>query len=611
MSMSLRCLAAFVLLFCLSQAALACSNAIYVGETNAMSPNYDAACTANSVAQAASMITCSQATIVVTRERSYTAQHIAINGKTVTLIAAGYDVGCDGNQHCDVSGCHGPGVAPLLSLAGSSGANVLSITGNSDVLIDGFYINGGHSSEGGGIAFDGNGTLTITNSSISNNKADYGGGIAMTGGSAGATLSIGTGTLILGNEASTSGGGIRIEGQSRLLVLGDNILISGNSTTSTSGFGGGVEVLGPARADIGASGYGAGGVIQGNGAGNGGGVAVIENGNGSAVLRMFARDLSHPSVLSNNSATHLGGAIYLSGKTDACLFAPRIEGNTAEDGAAIYKYDSGGIYINNLIPARLGSECGPDLVSDLGGAKRCNYAANCDVINENTAQHADLSPADGSIIHVQFGELVGSRWRMQKNKGGGLIVGSQGGAFVSRCLMTDNTVTDALISYIYWGSGSTTYQSCTIANNSIGGDSVFQFSNQNLISLKYDIIEQPGVPSVYFSPYENGATITAGYIMSNDISTIPHAANPSIVQDDPHFVDAALGDYHLRSNSPALDFAPEYDDPDLDCNAYIYDLPGVSNKFGTTDLGPYETSNNDRIFASGIGDLVKPLNGCP
>lgn len=39
----------------------------------------------------------------------------------------------------------------------------------------------------------------------------------------------------------------------------------------------------------------------------------------------------------------------------------------------------------------------------------------------------------------------------------------------------------------------------------------------------------------------------------------------------------------------------------------IYDLPSMPNRFGTQDLGAYELETDDRIFASGLSDLVAPL----
>src|SRR5262249_6833722 len=67
------------------------------------------------------------------------------------------------------------------------------------------------------------------------------------------------------------------------------------------------------------------------------------------------------------------------------------------------------------------------------------------------------------------------------------------------------------------------------------------------------------------------------------------------IQQDPQFVDAAGGDYHLQASSPAIDAgtntAPNLPDKDLDNKARIG--PGnASTCVGTVDMGAYEFALN-------------------
>ncbi len=102
----------------------------------------------------------------------------------------------------------------------------------------------------------------------------------------------------------------------------------------------------------------------------------------------------------------------LSGLADACLFAPRIKSNYAEDDAAIY-YTSGtdnsgsGIYFNDGSPTRLGLDCGPDSVADLGRTRDCNAGDDtCNAVIANATQHSDTSPSAGATVFNANGDTI-------------------------------------------------------------------------------------------------------------------------------------------------------------------------------------------------------------
>ena len=160
--------------------------------------------------------------IDITREHTYTHQHLGIASKPdLTLQGWGDGVTC--------SMIRGPldfppyappdSTAPLVSLDGSSdgGGSVLHVTGTTHLTLRNLTILRGanlgsddNNSVGGGIHFDGQGSLYLTRSTISTNEAGFGGGIDVNGSSGPVALTLDANTLVISNTADTSGGGIRV-----------------------------------------------------------------------------------------------------------------------------------------------------------------------------------------------------------------------------------------------------------------------------------------------------------------------------------------------------------------------------------------------------------------
>jgi hypothetical protein len=159
----------------------------------------------------------------------------------------------------------------------------------------------------------------------------------------------------------------------------------------------------------------------------------------------------------------------------------------------------------------------------------------------------------------------------------------------------------------------TVYHNCTFAHNAIGpGWPVLDHDRTGNVSIERSIVAEPGHQTLWFTPssFVTGAFARADHLLSNDLSSFPEARNdPTLVVADPMFANAQEGDFHLRRGSPALDFSlPEFNTTTLDffsileMTMFPVDLISAVNRFGIEDLGPYEHTNTDRIFASGIGD---------
>jgi hypothetical protein len=467
---------------------------------------------------------------------------------------------------------------------------VIRIAGTSHVVLSNLEIGGADSglSDGGAIRFSGQGGLTIGASMLNNNTAKRGGGIYFSAQGGPATLTLLDGTDIFNNTASTSGGGIYIEGPARLLVQSLDTAIEFNHAETS---GGGIYVGAQARADIGAPGFN-GGVIHSNNAESGGGIAVA----GGGVLRVFGHDVTHPSSIAANIAILYGGGIYAEG--DVCLFSPDMLANDALQGAALFHNGTGGIYINAGFPGRLGTECGPESVAALGGAVLACSDFSCSSIDDSTAQAG--FGLYGAIIYAQGGELNATRLQLQNNLGGSVIQTRGTTATIDTSLVTDNFVADALISIDGSLPGSSSFIGSTFAHNTIGGASVFKAINAASIAMTRDIIAEPGHATA-----STDGPLTVSYTMSNDISTLPHNGNPTVVANDPLF--AGPFDYRLRAASPAVDFAPASGGTDLDGMPRAVDLPQEANKFGPTDLGAYELqvafacdNHADAVFCNGF-----------
>jgi hypothetical protein len=608
------------------------------------------ACTHDTIQQAIDDAGACPVIIDVTREHLYgdggfcTPQqsggcHLHVDGKSVTLQGWGDGVTCYALSQAICPTCPPASDVPLVTLDGNgSSGPVLSISSNSGpahVSLRNLSLTHGataYDGSGGGIAFAGAGSLRTYATTLANNYAGYGGAINVSAGAAGATLTLDAETQMIANTAQYSGGAIRIEGPARLFALQDHTVLEFNhalgrdpvTDSPSGGFGGGIEILGPARADIGSPGYNAAAIVSNNDAIYGAGVAAVDNGNGEAVLRLFADATGRPATIADNIGATRGGGVYLSGLADACLYASSVLDNEAADGAAIW-FDNAtsypdqldkGIFVNGAgVPDRLGSECGPETVSALGGSTQCaRNDASCNAISGNRARHPDGSPAAGAIIHAQDtagnGAFTARRVRLQGNVGAQLVyfAGLSQDMRLERCLVSDNTASD----YLFYG-GNAYVHGCTLAHDSIGAGTVFGFAESASLDLEADILDE--VPYTTFHSSED-FSLNAGYLLTNSLYGLP-SDNPSIVAGPaPQYVDAAHGDYHLAPlPQDALDFGiPGFDHTftaDLDGADAPFDLPDIPNYFGGSsylplDLGAYERTTEfwcgaaDSLFCDGF-----------
>jgi hypothetical protein len=522
----------------------------------------------------------------------------------------GYDVYCDDTPI---------GSYTEVNASNHSGNSVLEVSGNAYAYLLNLRMSGATGvGRGGGINFHGQGELHLTNVDVAGNKAEYGGGLIAEGNGP-LSVFLHHDTMIEDNQAHTAGGGIRIDGNTRLYALEPNISIIDNiaNVSSSDGAGGGLQAIGPARADLGSVN------ILRNSARYGGGVYVtVNDDNLDTAVRLMSTVPGQPARIDNNSASHTGGGVYLMSHGGAygsfgqlCGTGYEINGNTAANGSAIYA-DSDqsvvGVEVTDggIINLNDHAVCAPEPAASLG-ALPCATGSSCNAISGNTA-----TQSDGATILVQTnGAFDVERVEMRGNRGGRLIQGigvqdDDNPAFtqfvLSNCLLVDNVVGIDLIRSDRDNSTSQLRMShCTIANNTIGGQDVMTFNAP--LMLSDTILWQPGKTSLNQS---NGEPLSSLYVMSNDIGSLGNDPT-NISPADPMFANPAIGDYHLNQNSQAIDYALHAAGVDLDGKVRDIDLLPLQNRYGSVDLGAYELQTytapppaacvkSDTIFCGGF-----------
>ena len=570
----------------------------------------DGACTHASVQAAFADIPADDLSHVVyiANNQVYNAQALSLAGRKVRVSGGHDDCG-------DIV----PTGVTRLSGAGGGHDSVLTLIGTgNDVILERLSIVQGDEvfdGYGGGIDFRGAGFLTLRKTSVSNNYAGYGGGInvSATGGSA--ELRIESGTVIFFNSAQFSGGGVRLWGDARLVMQDDNTQISDNEAIGINpqdgqaqfGFGGGIELVKNAEADIGSPGMGGYGAIYNNRARYGGGIAVMGEGgdNGGAYARLFSTDLARPVRIQNNTASQTGGGVYLKPNQEAfgvsearlCAQEFRIDGNAAQEGAAIYADTDDATGANFLGWSYVNLNPPEDACNALpAGPVHCAVGTVCNSIDGNIARTVDGQATTGAAVLMQKkARLNADRVQWRDNHGGQalrLIQDSVNGyeGEVSNCVFANNVVSGHLL--LADDDADLQLDHCTIANNTIAAAHVIEASDD--LILRRSIIDQPNKTSATV-----GGTLIAEHVLATEIASLGGGA--SVVQGRPRFVDPEMGNYRQRAASRGVDFAPPDSAITLDFDRAnrTVDLSVVPDGTGPGDLGAFERQTVQPVVRNG------------
>lgn len=578
----------------------------------------DASCSDDSVQAAIDNAVCPNAKIFITTERSYSAQHLLLQDKTLALI--GTSATCSGAGSAAAAPASVPTV-PLVTLDGSGngGGSVLALRGSGNVtlqFLDIAHGSGGAGTRGGGIDFQGAGTLTLDTSSVEHNSADVGGGIAFRGIGTSAMLILGHYTRIESNSAGSDGGGIEIEGTASLDALAPFTTIHANQ--APNGRGGGVAVVAPAQANIGSPGYGSDAVVDGNSAAFGGGISGRVENDALLVLSLFATDARHPVTLANNFAAQGGGALYLlphgEGVAVACLSGFRITGNTSPEGSAVL-VDAD--VASSGTPAAADLEFNTNFLFCPNGQLRqvCDADVPCNVIDANVNADAAGEPQPGAtILHraTFTGETAASRFALRGNSGAYGVRAIDATTKLDNCLIADNAYSAEAVRVENGGQApqppTIAIDACTFAHNADNAGSVIH--DEFNLALSDSIIDQAAMAALSTS---GGPVLTVRDVLAANPAGLPPQAD--VVTGEPAFTAPARGDYRLRatvqfgvvSASAGIDFAPASNGSaaDLAGNPHDVDIPPVADRFGVRDLGCFEAQLIvDRVFADAFSDPI-------
>ncbi len=429
------------------------------------------------------------------------------------------------------------GITGIGNTADSGGGVYVAASGTFEMnggIIEGNKAGETDVSNGGGVYVSG-AIFRMNGGSIGKNcpnEAVNGGGVYLNNG----TMTMGKDAKVTGNTVEKYGGGIFLEDSK--LTMGENAEISDNSTTSSSGGGGGIYLRGGEFEMIG-------GIIGGRGKGNtsfvSGGAVFIESGTFT---------MSRTAVISGNSTmgTTMGGAVYVGTSPDALFnMLGGIIGGDSSDDANTTGGHGGAVAVDVIGSFTM---TGGTIKGNKAGTDRSGggvYVRGTFTMG-GTAKIIDNSAGYGGGAAIERDNHPGGIFTMTggtiedntaTNGGGGVYVKNISDDDTARFTMIDGTIKNNQVTA---GSGGGVY----VINTMSGGDAVF--------TMQGGIIGGDSSDDANKAQNGGGVYINSGKVTMSGTAKVKYNSAGSngggiYVDDDGNFTMANTGTPEISHNN--------------------------------------------------------------
>ncbi|RKY14799.1 MAG: hypothetical protein DRP82_03210 [Planctomycetota bacterium] len=485
--------------------------------------------------------------LVLVADATYNETNLKFDGKKIYL------KGVDHNS---------AGAQPVIDCQGGGRAFYFGSGETGDSVVDNFTIKNGSDNEGGAIYCESS-SPTIINCVFSDNSADYGGAVFCKS----ASSAMVTNCTFSGNDANV-GGAVYCSGSSPTIT---NCTFSDNKASPD---GGAICCYSSSNPNI------ANCTFSGNTAIGGG--AIFCNSSSPSVT---------DCAFSGNEANADGGAICCYASSNPTLTNCTFSSNSAPHGGAIFCNFSSPTLTSCTFSDNNAKEAWG--VVSAGGAIYCDNSSDL-VITDCVFSGNSTTKYNGGAISCCHSSPTLTNCVFNGNSAdeyGGAIYCYSSSPNITNCVFSGNKTVNSDGGAIYSDYSNPTLTNCTFSGNSasVNGGAIYCDCSSALTSnncILWGDSAGAGGNEIYI--YDSHSSCTLNHCCVDNTGYGGQSGSiteNNCIYDDPQFVDAANGDYHLKDTSPCIDagdnsLLPSGANKDLDGN------PRIVN--GTVDIGAYE-----------------------
>ncbi len=327
-----------------------------------------------------------------------------------------------------------------------------------------------------------------------------------------------------------------------------------------------------------------------------------------------------PASISNNSANDHGGGVHVAGGSRLFLYGVIVDNNKA-DADNDFSGSGGGVYVTGSESYVYAPNTTFELNSAwLGGA----FMADDQAIFQTFAESSEEYPC------LESGLCVGLYNNTAQFTGGAFYASNGANILIAHAYISGSTALSSAVGTVE-SSAIVDMEGVMVVNNgnAQSNENTLSVNSSGVLNLKHVTladnygasshlsVTNPGNLSVKSSIIhsENQTfSVVSGDLSSFDIECVIVSETDSfgppgstVEVNDPLFVDRMSGDYHLRPESPAIDYCYQAAQLtvglgyDLDFEERNHDIVDIVNKHGAYDLGADESHyDSDLIFRDGF-----------